>query len=522
MRVRIAVAILLAMMIVACNEQESKDKADDVDGDTAAAFHAFFPKHIDVFGVSVRGTPNTPDDKMLHAANVMAEYLDNDGDGEPDNPLVIQKLRDNKATLVMTVDRGELDLFDFEMLPDGEFQDLNAAETMPGAAAYGEFDATLEEVLHLISHGGLADAYPDVFGERPGTALGDAMDKARGGRFLEIPARYPDDAWYTYDDETCDYNCMATEYMYWALTSLLGAQEFAGRLEEIDNEWRLNTAAKLEEFDPAVYALLTDRNFALPMRLPRGNYSARSITFTGGEPVVATIGNAIESISIAKTRLLTENGVEYDLRIFAVPLAAGEDLAEIEIRFPDGRETVLSREYQRFPDGREHEAGLVEDPDSGRPVWMYINIGLPDLSDYAAGDYTFSASISGQRHSIVVPFGHTDTDATLEIPPFPTITTPDSGTTVHGTVAISIEPMAFDVNVFLGRQPREDEAAADFAEEASTTIPAGETQSKLLTLSPGQWGGDVSVGRAVTGVTAGVSWDVSVGAATEIDLLSVE
>ena len=50
------------------------------------------------------------------------------------------------------------------------------------------------------------------------------MDKARGGQFTEIPNQYPSSAWYTYDDETCDYKCMSTEYIYWALTSILGGQ----------------------------------------------------------------------------------------------------------------------------------------------------------------------------------------------------------------------------------------------------------------------------------------------------------
>lgn len=61
------------------------------------AFDHVFPKEIDVFGVSIRGTASTPDGKMLHAANVMAEYLDNDADGEPDNPRVIEMLSEGKG-----------------------------------------------------------------------------------------------------------------------------------------------------------------------------------------------------------------------------------------------------------------------------------------------------------------------------------------------------------------------------------------------------------------------------------------
>ena len=94
-------------------------------------------------------------------------------------------------------------------MPEGVLQDQNAAETRPGGAANGVFDASFEEVLHLITHGGYAHAYPDAFGEEPGTLLANAMDKARGGRFMQIPDPYPEGAWYSYDDQTCDYGCMA-------------------------------------------------------------------------------------------------------------------------------------------------------------------------------------------------------------------------------------------------------------------------------------------------------------------------
>jgi len=107
------------------------------------------------------------------------------------------------------------------------------------------------------------------------------MDIARGGHFEEVPQQYPAEAWFTYDDETCDYGCMAVEYFYWGLTSILGGQEFEGRLEEIQDEWRLNTRDRMEATDTALFALLTDSQFRLPTVLPDGNY--RVAIDDGGE-----------------------------------------------------------------------------------------------------------------------------------------------------------------------------------------------------------------------------------------------
>lgn len=281
LRARFGPAVILTLSLGACGSP-----GESGDGEpSASGFDEVFPKHIDVFGVSVRGTAGTPDAKMLHAANVLAEYLDNDADGNPDDSLVVQTLQANNATLIMTIDFAELEAvvseIDLDAMSESVLQDLNAWETRPGGAANGEFDAAFEEVLHLITHGGYARAYPDDFGEFPGTTLADAMDKARGGRFMQIPDPYPEGAWYTYDDQTCDYGCMAAEYIYWGLTSLLGAQDFPGRLERIDNEWRLNTPELFEQGDPDLFALLTSPDHALPTRLPTGNYTALELAFSG-------------------------------------------------------------------------------------------------------------------------------------------------------------------------------------------------------------------------------------------------
>ena len=96
------------------------------------------------------------------------------------------------------------------------------------------------------------------------------MDIARGGQFTNIPSSYPAGAWYTYDDDSCDYACQVTEYVFWALTSILGANN--GRLDEIDEEWLLNTNAKVQQTDTQVYQLLTDTRYAFPTVLPDGQY----------------------------------------------------------------------------------------------------------------------------------------------------------------------------------------------------------------------------------------------------------
>ena len=270
------------------SELQSTLDITPVDSELPDLLGAAFSKQISVFGINVLATQDTPDSKLQHAANVLAQYLDNDEDGEPDNRLVVTAMQKNKATLVMFATERDASRVIEDMEDAGEegsdilesmiLQDLYGEETHPNGAARGIFDASYEEVLHLVTHAGYASAYPEVFGERPGTKLGDAMDKARGGRFLEIPASYPEQAWYSYYDETCDYGCQATEYIYWGLTSLLGAQNFSGRGDEIADEWRLNTPEKFKTGDLLLYNLLTDKQYRFATRLPDGNYRPTGVS----------------------------------------------------------------------------------------------------------------------------------------------------------------------------------------------------------------------------------------------------
>ncbi len=235
-----------------------------------------FTKQVEVFGLHIYATNTTGDDKLLHAANILARYIDNDEDGVPDNPKIMDALLKGNGAIVMSKTEGEARSLPRRSRPRG--QGLYDEETIPNGRAEGKFDASLEEILHMVTDVGWGGAYPSVFGRVPGTDISNAMDLARGGHFQEVPEQYPEDAWYSYDDQTCDYDCQNSEYIYWALTSILGAQDYPGRLEQIGREWKLNTREKVKEKDPAVYAILTNPAYKLPTVLPDGKYKAKTFT----------------------------------------------------------------------------------------------------------------------------------------------------------------------------------------------------------------------------------------------------
>jgi len=229
---------------------------------------AWFDRSISVFGATVYAAPDVPEDKLLHAAHLFAQYVDNDEDGEADDPALPPSYAERNASLVMFASFDALEnseIFESPWLDTIHGQDLSADETLPDDG----FDAALEEVLHLVNTAGHSEVYPDAFGPRD-SLLTEAMDLARGGHFESVPSSYPSEAWYHYDDQTCGYECMAIEYLYWAMTSLLGGQ--AERCDEIEQEWELCTPELLESMDPAMHALLTDSQYRLPTILPDGSY----------------------------------------------------------------------------------------------------------------------------------------------------------------------------------------------------------------------------------------------------------
>ena len=325
---------MMSLSLLLCCVIQAPDPPDlrvtAVPGGRYRVFQRHFTQHVDVFGVKVFGTRRVPSDKLRHVAVVMAEYLDNDEDGAVDNPKVVAEMVRRGAFMAVAESERAMERLDWGDIVDAGFEDGQGqflAETAPSG---GRFDATLEEVLHLITHVGYAGAYPSAFGERAGSELGRCLDRARGGRFGDVPAEYPDGAWFTYDDETCDYGCQCTEYLYWAITSVLGAQEAPRRRREISHEWRLYNKALVAARDPGIYALITAPKYRMPTRLPDGRYRVAS------EPEVQGLQSVASRRSVAPDLCVGPNGAAY--LSWVEPVGRGHALRYA--RLQDGRWTA--------------------------------------------------------------------------------------------------------------------------------------------------------------------------------------
>lgn len=289
-------------------------------------FERFFDKFVPVFapqsrelhGVQVVATKGVPDHKVLRVANVLAEFLDNDADGKPDNPKVVEEMQRHGSTMIMFKDGDELDKSGFDDIPGYDTQDVEGDETgknssrsllarVMTAHQVGKelacknrpdliCDAPLEEVFHLVTDTGYAYAYPKEFATKPGSVLAITMDSliADCGYAGDSPLgrhsffRYPKcRGVYHYSDDTCDYGCLMTEYFHHFIASINGEYPWGrngmcGDEHQRASEWELCADAPdgnltqsrevLRNGDPDGYALITDRWYKVPQRMPLGLY----------------------------------------------------------------------------------------------------------------------------------------------------------------------------------------------------------------------------------------------------------
>ena len=271
----------------------------------ALAKSSSFTKGLTVFGISLLATSGVSDAKLLHAANVTAELLDNDENGTVDNLCVVAKLNDLSTYVTMyNTDSSE---FNTDTLVDAEvtkMTSLGANETVDNYADNVSHDASIEEIFHLITQYGYSNVYPTVFGEsNTSTAtMAQAMDVARGSTTPQrdlsagdnstgwdynntdcstagsVDNTSNDKAWYFYADTTADYQTMQTEYMYWSVSSKFGMHDSAAGLSKASSEWCPNTKAKLLAQDVTMHNLIDNSTYAFPTVLPNASYGYYTFT----------------------------------------------------------------------------------------------------------------------------------------------------------------------------------------------------------------------------------------------------
>jgi len=73
-----------------------------------------FSQCVSCWGVPIYATAGVPAPKLLHAANVLAQWLDNDEDGVPDCPAVLERLVADDASMIMTATPEEMETVGFD------------------------------------------------------------------------------------------------------------------------------------------------------------------------------------------------------------------------------------------------------------------------------------------------------------------------------------------------------------------------------------------------------------------------
>lgn len=247
-----------------------------------------FTKYVDVYGCSIYAEDAVTDEKVLHAAAIFAELLDNNEDGIVDDPALLAQLQIKNAMMPVFTQDGSsgMNTFFNNYNGDGVSAVLWQTEMDPSQPGHWGSDATIEEILHTINHVGHTNIYAAAFSLAPNSSLMTAaMDVARGGQYLSVPNTYPTVAWYHYDDATCDYGCMAIEYMYWSIVSLMGILDDPSTCSGIANEWEPCSPTLFQSTDTLMYNLITDPQYKLPQLAPDGNYCPTATGFgTRTEP----------------------------------------------------------------------------------------------------------------------------------------------------------------------------------------------------------------------------------------------
>ena len=197
---------------------ECRDEALDLAEDERDALEAAgFTRCAMPFGVLIAADSNMPDAYVRQAAGILAEFLDQDIDGEPDDPELVAVLRRRDVGwLAMPIDPRA---WEEEQLPQLEgvlgydiiipawWMGLAGDTPNPRARA-----VMVEEVHHFITQFGLSEVYPDIFGvEDWSSVIARETDRAQCD-FWQHPENDCPGSPGDIDGDCSDPNCDVVEF----------------------------------------------------------------------------------------------------------------------------------------------------------------------------------------------------------------------------------------------------------------------------------------------------------------------
>lgn len=254
---------------------DCRDPRLDLDADQRAALAAVgFSRCAMPFGVLLAADDRMPDSYLALAAAVLAEMLDQNLDGSPDDAALVSLLRNRKvAWLAMPTDRRDWErrqlprlerVLGYDIVIPAWWLDVRP----DGPDARGRA-VTVEEVHHFITQFGLSRLHPEIFGVEDWTSI-IARETARAkcvfwqhpendcpGR----PAESPGDC--------SDPNCDVVEFFHQAVVLRAGMEPgwrglgFPRTADALDR--RLSAEFKAAIDDPAHHQLRRPLGFDYPV-----------------------------------------------------------------------------------------------------------------------------------------------------------------------------------------------------------------------------------------------------------------
>ena len=214
--------------------------------------HAFDKSALIFDTLLICATIQVPVDKLKHAANIAAEWLDNDMDGIVDDPNLLLKMKEESPPVVFMSSNG-FPTFNgllttvkiFNAFDGYTIQDLYASETNPDEA--GIRDASQEEIHHVIMNSGYQKLVPDIFSE----------NRNSNSKLYNIWKYCNDNGYYSYNDPTCNDSCKVTEFVYLATAAYFntGSSDDITALDLASNELTLKTKQELNNTIPDIITI---------------------------------------------------------------------------------------------------------------------------------------------------------------------------------------------------------------------------------------------------------------------------